>query len=166
MTNRRKTIIKIIGCCLGVAFLGFCVFLAIMMYIAATTPWGTLLKDNMDDPEFRQEIEQWLDLKFPESAQWEKSEYFAWTDTFFVCVFTLPKKDIELMFPPEKGEWHENRRDFLHLPDKWLKGKNLNRFQAMRYEPEEISRVSVAYENPVEADENQRVWVYIFASRG
>ena len=165
MTTQRKTILKKIGCCLGIAFLGFCIFLAIMIYIAATTPWGTLLKDNMDDPEFRQKIEKWLDLKFPESAQWEKSEYSVWTDTFFVCVFTLPKKDIELMFPPEKGEWHENDQYISYDIKKWLKGKNLDRFQEMHYELDERSGVSVAYEAPVEADENQRVWVYIFAVR-
>ena len=147
----------------GVVFLGFCAFFAFAIYLAMT-PWGTLLENNMHDPEFREGIEKRLDLKFPESAQWEKSRYNVWQEAHFECVFTLPKKDIDLLVPPKKGEWHENEQSFLHLSKTWLKGKNLDRFQTIRYNSDAEWHVSVAYENPIEADENQRVWVYISAS--
>jgi len=165
MANKQKIIIRSLIGCAGVVFLGFCALAGVMIYVANTMTWGTLLENNMHDPDFRQDIEKWLDLKFPESAQWEKSRYDVWQDASFICVFTLPKKDIDLLVPPEKGEWHENEPYFLQSPEKWLKGKNIDRFKAMRYESRTVSKchVKVAYEDPVEADENQRVWVYIYA---
>jgi hypothetical protein len=137
-----------------------------MIYVANTLSWDTPIKNNMDDPEFRRQIEGWLNLKFPESVQWEKSELRPWLEWDFQCVFTLPKKDIDLLIPPEKGEWHENDHDMLpHWSEEWLKGKNIDRFKTMRYESRTVSKchVKVAYEDPIEADENQRIWVYIYA---
>ena len=160
MANKQKIIIRSLIGCAGIVFLGFCV----CVYIAGTTPWDTVVKNNMDDPEFRQGIEKWLDLEFPESVQWEKSELRIWQDSIFNCVFTLPKKDLDLLVPPEKGEWHENDHDLLtQWSDDWLKKKKLDHFKVLEYEPKDKTKcyVTIVADNPPGADENQRVWVYI-----
>ena len=164
MANKRKIIIRCLIGCAGVVFLAFCVWGAVAIYVVSTMPWNTVVKNNMDDPEFRQGIEKWLDLKFPESAQWEKSELCIWQDWMFRCSFTLPKKDLELLVSPEKGEWHENDHDMLpSWSDDWLKKKKFDHFKVLKYEPKDQTKcyVTIVADNPPGEDENQRIWVYI-----
>ena len=125
--------------------------------------WDKAVKNNMHDLEFRQRIEKWLGVEFPPSAEWERSEYRAWLDAIFQCVFTLPQKDVDVMFPPENVTWRENDRDSLSLwqTKDWLKGKKLDHFKVMEYDPESGSHAMVIVENPPEISENQRVWIYI-----
>ena len=167
MANKRKIVIGSFIGCAGIVFLGLCVCIYIAgTYIVSATSWDTVYKNNMDDPKFRQGIEKWLDLKFPESVQWEKSELRIWQDWIFNCVFTLPMKDLDLLVPPEKGEWHENAHDMLPYYSKdWLKNKNLDHFKVIKHEPDGITNCywTIAVDNPPDADENQRVWVYIKA---
>ena len=164
MANKRKIVIGSLIGCAGIVFLAFCAWGVIAIYVVSTMPWDTVYKNNMNDPEFRQGIEKWLDLKFPESVQWEKSELRIWQDRIFNCVFTLPKKDLDLLVPSEKGEWHENARDQLPQWSKdWLKKKKLDHFKVLKYEPKDQTKcyVAIVADNPPDADENQRVWVYI-----
>ena len=164
MANKQKIIIRCLIGCAGVVFLGFCVLFAFAYYCVSKVHRDTVTENNMHDPEFRQEIEEWLDLKFPESVQWEKSELRIWQDRIFNCVFTLPKKDLDLLVPPEKGEWRENDHDMLtQWADDWLKKKKLDHFKIIEYEPKDETKcyVTIVADNPPEADENQRVWVYI-----
>jgi len=163
MKITKRTII--LGC-LGITALSCCLFVAFVFYVVSTMKWGTELKNNMHDPEFRQGIEKWLGVVFPPSAEWERSEYHAWLDADFQCVFTLPQKDVDVMFPPENVTWHENDYDMLNrhpVADwrAWLKGKKLDHFKVMRYEPESGSHPMVVVENPPGINENERVWVYI-----
>jgi hypothetical protein len=125
--------------------------------------WDTVVKNNMHDPKFRKAIEEWLDLEFPASAQWEESEYRAWQEIRFHCVFTLPKKDVDLMFSQESITWYENDHD--HLPqwsDTWLKKKKLEHFKVMKYELPINRFVTVVIDNPHGINDDQRVWVYIY----
>jgi hypothetical protein len=124
--------------------------------------WDTVYENNMHEPEHREKIQQMFGLQFPESAEFEKSEYSTWLEADFHCVFTLPKKDIDLMFPPEKVTWHEN--DHALLPqwsEKWLEGKNLSHFKILKCYLTSGTSTTVVVDNPLDADENQRVWVYI-----
>ena len=164
MANKQKIIIRSLIGCAGVVFLGFCALAGVMIYVANTLSWDTPIENNMDDPEFRRQIEGWLNLKFPDSAQWEKSALRPWLEWRFHGVFTLPKKDIELMFPSEKGEWRENEHDMLpYQSEDWLKNKNLDHFKVIQHEPDGITNCywTIVVDNPPDADENQRVWVYI-----
>ena len=174
--NQRKILLILLGC-LGAVVILYGAYMAFDMYFRACLNWDTVFTNNMHEPEFRKEIEGLLEFQFPASAEFEKSEYRAWLDATFHCVFTLPKKDLDLMFPPEKmvsyenvphGQppekvtWHEN--DHTMLPQwskEWLKGKNLDHFRVLEYYPTSGCYVTVVVENPPEADENQRVWVYI-----
>ena len=164
MANKQKIIIRCLIGCAGVVFLAFCAFWAVAYYCASKMFSDTVAENNMYDPEFRQGIERWLDLKFPESAQWEKSRLDFWQDRSFQCVFTLPKKDIDLLVPSEKGEWHENKHDMLpHWSENWLKNKNLSHFRVIKHEPDGITNChwTIVADSPPDANENQRVWVYI-----
>ena len=152
---------KIILGCLGITALGCCLFVAFVFIVVGTMEWDPPIKINMDDPESRQRIEKWLDLEFPASAEWERSEYRAWLDADYRCIFTLPQKDVDVMFPPETVTWRENDYDGLLRAKDWLKGKNLDHFKVMEYKPESASYVMVVVENPPGIHEDQRVWIYI-----
>ena len=157
--NKRKIILG----CLGIVALCCCAWFAFVVYLVSTMSWDTVVRNNMHDAEFRGKIEKWIGFEFPDSAEWEKSEYRVWQDADFDCVFTLPRKDIDLMFPPEKVTWQEN--DHAMLPrswKEWLKEKKLDHFKVMKYKLEPQKRyVTVVVENPPGTDENQRVWVYL-----
>jgi hypothetical protein len=175
--TKRKILLTSLGC-LGAAFICWCAYVALSIYCArAFMGWDTVIENNMHDPEHREEIKQCFGLQFPESAEFEKSVFSRWLDADFHCVFTLPKKDIDLMFPPEKMvsyenvpfghppekvTWHENVNAMLpQWSKKWLEGKNLSHFKVLKYHPTSGTRITVVAENPPDADENQRVWVYV-----
>ena len=154
---------KIILGCLGITALSCCLFFAFVFIVVSTMEWDPPIKINMHDPESRQGIEKWLGVDFPPSVEWERTEYRAWLDAIFQCVFTLPQKDVDVMFPPETTTWCENDHDSLSLwqTKDWLKGKKLDHFKVMDYDPESGSHATVIVENPPGINENQRVWVYI-----
>jgi hypothetical protein len=153
---------RIILGCFGLIALCCCLFLAYVVFLVSTMEWSTVVRNNMHDPEFRKEIEKWLDLEFPASAKWEESEYRVWQDPILHCVFTLPKKDVDLMFSTKNVIWHENDRDKLpQWSDNWLKEKNLDHFKVMKYGHESIRHVTIVVDNPPNINEDQRVWVYI-----
>jgi len=154
---------KIILGCFGLVVIICCGFFAVCFYFFSTMSWDTVYKDNMHDPEFRGKIEKWIDFEFPDSVEWEKSEYRVWQDAIFNCLFTLPKRDIDLMFPPERVVWHENDHDILSQWSKeWLKGKKLDHFKIMKFKQETQHRYgTIVVDNPPGTDENQRVWVYL-----
>ena len=155
---------KILLGCLGLVVLVCCGFFAFFLYCVSTFQLDPPVEHDIRDPKFRAEIKKWFDLEFPDSVEWEKSEYRVWQDPDFDCVFTLPQKDFYLMFPPELGSWQENNHDMLPYTSKeWLKGKALDHFKVMKYEPKPRHSVTVVVDNPPGADENQRVWVYIHA---
>ena len=179
MTPEKRTkLYFLLGCLVTIILLCGCAFLAFVAYIVVTFDWGTGYKNNMHEQEFREQIEKWIDLQFPPSAEFEKSEYNAWLDADFQCLFTLPRKDIDIMFPPEKTilsyyysnedlppnevTWHENDHDMLPYYSKdWLERKKLDHFKVIQYSTRSRCNVTVVIENPAETDENQRIWVYI-----
>jgi len=153
---------KILLGCLGVVILCCCFYFVVAVIIVSTTSWDTVVKNPMHDPEFREGMEKLLDIEFPASAEWGKSEYRVWQDAIFNCVFTLPKRDIDIMFPPNEVTWHENDRDMLPQWSKdWLKGKKLDHFNVMECKPKERLFVTVVVDNPPGISGDQRVWVYI-----
>ena len=156
---------KILIGCFGSVFLFCCFILTVEIFfydiIVDTISWDTVVRNCMHDPEFRKNIEVGLNIKFPDSADWGKSEYCVWQDAMFHCDLTLPKKDVDMMFPPNKVTWHENDHGMLpQWSKKWLKGKKLEHFKAIKYEPKRKLHATVVVDNPPGISEDQRVWVY------
>ena len=155
----------VLGCSCSI-ILFCCIILTVEIFfydtIADAISWDTVVKNCMDDPGFRKKIEELLALDFPASAEWGKSEYRVWQDAMFHCDLTLPKKDVDMMLPPNKVTWYENDHNMLpQWSKKWLKGKKLEHFKVIKYEPRRKLFVTVAVDNPPEISEDQRVWVSI-----
>lgn len=125
---------------------------------------GTVYRDNMGDEQFRKGIEEWLGLTFPDSVEWEKSEYDGWLDASFQCLLTVPQNEVDGMFPPDESKWQENSRELLPpCFDDWLKGKSLESFKVFQGSIKSSGNaiLTVAVDNPPDAEGDQRVWVYI-----
>ena len=153
---------KIIVGCLGTVALCGCLGYALYVVFLLHAIFKIhLYEDAMHEPELRESVERLIYLEFPASVEWGKSKYTRqFLDHDFNCDFTLPKKDIDLMFPPDKVTWQENNLDMLPQWSKdWLKEKNLDHFKVAEYRP--TGSIVIVVDNPPEIDEDQRVWVYI-----
>lgn len=129
-----KKIICILAVAAGLVILGFALYVAgvgFLIYIGVIHPFGKPSIDNMDDPEFRQIVQQQIQVVFPETVQWQKSYHSPWLDLFFCCKFRIPEEDIEPMIARHKGEWYDNDRSKLpyvsHLD--WMNLDQLSNFR-------------------------------------
>ena len=153
---------KILWGCLGTMVLCFCLYQVMLIFLLCYAMFTTRqYEDFMHEPELRERIESLVYLKFPDSVKWGNSKYTTrWLDHDFNCDFTLPKKDIDIMFPSDKVTWQENNLDMLPSWSKdWLKEKKLDHFKVAKYRP--TGTIFIVVDNPPNIDEDQHVWVYI-----
>ena len=88
---------------------------------------------DMNDPAFRQHVERVTGFSFPDSIQWQNTYCDSWQDEIFYCKFTIPKKDLDTLFPSSKVTWVENDRSMLPItPSKhrWYNPEKLTDFKS------------------------------------
>jgi hypothetical protein len=126
--NKRK-ILWGCGCFIVVAGCFFALLLGLLFWLLFPSQ-----QLDMKNPTHKQLIEDNIGFQFPPSVKWKKGKFQPYPfDYDITCLFTLPERDIDVMFPPEKLVWHENDQIMLsELARRWLSKATLKDFKAAR----------------------------------
>ena len=131
MTITKRKILW--GCGCSIMVLG-----CLIVFLLGLLFWVLYPSYQLDpkNPAHKEFMEDHIGFQFPASAKWKKGVVHSFPfDYAMTCLFTLPKKDINKMFPPEKIVWHEDDQTMLSVLDKkWLSEDTLKNFKIATFE--------------------------------
>ena len=167
--QRISRIFTIIPVLIASIFLGGYLLLMTLVHTGILNPFPRPEAVDMNDPVMLKRLEQTIGFEFPPSVSWENAMIDRWLEEEFHCRFTIPKADLDLLFPAGKIKWVENDRSLLpstRSKDRWFSPESLSDFKAFSKEqldethsqPHHDFRVFV--DNSVKK-ENERVTVYL-----
>lgn len=120
-------------------------------------------KQDMNDVDFKMEIETLTGLNFPKSTKWINYRLDRGMDYSFIASFTLSRNDIEKLFEKVEFEWSDSIRHVRNIEgEKWFKPDNIEKFKSFekRY-PKENTVLKVIYDSGQNLGIEQDVLFYI-----
>jgi hypothetical protein len=144
----------------------FIFYVVLLLMITISLIYGVKKNNNINDPTFRKEVNEVLQLNFPSTIQWLGAvghyEYEE-TITYFYGTFTIPSEDIKTVFPDDKFTWKTSGRRVTNSngnKERWFNPDSIENFKSFQtWYPDERNVLNVLTEK--DFDEKKLIKVYI-----